>query len=104
MLNLRFWLSEQGLSVREFAIRLEIPLATVEDWVYRGASPSPRNMSRLTEFIKAECKHHWVIESANGPVSVGVCQRCGEERGFRNSADTTQWLNPIRPRSEVKES
>ena len=93
MLNLRFWLTEQGLSVRELAGYLNVPRTTVEDWVYRGAVPSPRNTTRLAEFIMAECKHYWVIEAANGPVSAGVCQRCGEERGFRNSADTmTPWL------------
>ena len=30
------------------------------------------------------CAHHWVIEPANGPVSQGVCQVCGEVRGFKN--------------------
>ena len=24
------------------------------------------------------CKHHWVIEAANGPVSWGECQICHE--------------------------
>ena len=94
MLNLRFWLSEHGLSVRELAGNLGVPLTTVEDWVYRGAVPSPRNMTRLAEFIKEECTHHWVIDTPNGPLSEGVCQRCGEARGFRNSADTvTPWLS-----------
>ena len=93
MLNLKFWLDQQGLSVRELASKLDVPLLTVEDWVDRGAVPSPRNTTLLAEFITAECKHHWVIEAANGPLSEGVCQRCGEERGFRNSADTmAPWL------------
>ncbi len=30
------------------------------------------------------CAHHWVIEPANGPVSQGACQVCGEVRGFKN--------------------
>ena len=84
----------QGLSVRELALGLEIPLATVEDWVYRGTAPSAPNMTKLAAFISGECNHHWVIEAANGPVSEGVCQRCGEGRDFRNSADTvTPWMN-----------
>ncbi len=33
----------------------------------------------------AECKHHWVIESANGPVSWGECQICHENKQFQNS-------------------
>jgi len=31
------------------------------------------------------CAHYWVIESANGPTSRGVCKFCGEKREFRNS-------------------
>jgi len=30
------------------------------------------------------CVHHWIIEPANGPVSQGACQVCGEVRGFKN--------------------
>ena len=34
------------------------------------------------------CAHHWVIEPANGPVSQGECQVCGEVRGFKNFIDS----------------
>ena len=30
------------------------------------------------------CRHHWVIQPANGPVSLGVCRFCLEVREFRN--------------------
>ena len=90
-MDLRIWLNEQGLSVRELALRLEAPLKTVEDWVYRGAAPSARNQERLAEFIGLACTHHWVIESANGPSSGGVCQRCGGTREFKNSAEVIPW-------------
>ena len=30
------------------------------------------------------CRHHWIIQSATGPVSEGVCQVCGEVREFSN--------------------
>ena len=30
------------------------------------------------------CAHYWVIEPANGPLSQGECQVCGEVRGFKN--------------------
>ena len=36
---------------------------------------------------KATCCHHWVIETANGPVSLGYCQFCFDTREFRNSID-----------------
>lgn len=35
----------------------------------------------------SRCTHHWLIEEANGPVSGGVCKRCGARRGFANSED-----------------
>lgn len=31
------------------------------------------------------CRHHWLIEPANGPTSRGRCRLCGDERDFRNS-------------------
>ena len=92
MVDLKSWLRAQDVSVRELAAQLDLPRKTVEDWVYRGALPSPYNNNRLIEFIGAECTHHWVIESANGPLSEGVCRRCGERREFTNSIDSPPWL------------
>ena len=97
MVDLKTWLSQQDLSVRELAFQLEVPLKTAEDRIYRGVVPSPENRERIVEFIKTECTHHWVIESANGPLSEGVCQRCGERREFANSAATSMWLTTHRP-------
>jgi len=31
------------------------------------------------------CRHHWVVEAANGPVSWGECQICHESKEFKNS-------------------
>jgi hypothetical protein len=33
------------------------------------------------------CRHHWVIETANGPTSHGRCKRCGSERDFFNNVE-----------------
>lgn len=33
------------------------------------------------------CRHHWRIAFPAGPTSKGVCERCGEQREFRNSED-----------------
>ena len=33
------------------------------------------------------CCHHWIIRTAAGPFSLGVCQLCSEEREFKNSID-----------------
>jgi len=32
-----------------------------------------------------ECKHHWLIEKAYYPTSLGKCLYCGEVREFYNS-------------------
>jgi hypothetical protein len=82
-MNLRIWLNQQGLSVRELALQMEVPLKTVQDWVYRRIEPSPANRQKLNEFM--QCTHYWVIASSNGPLSEGVCQHCGEKREFMNS-------------------
>ncbi len=34
-----------------------------------------------------QCAHHWLIETAAGPVSRGVCRLRGEEWEFTNSTD-----------------
>lgn len=33
------------------------------------------------------CKHHWMIDSPEGPTSKGYCRFCGEERWFVNGYD-----------------
>ena len=43
------------------------------------------------EFVESDCSHHWVIESPNGPTSVGRCRGCGERREFKNSIQITSW-------------
>jgi len=37
---------------------------------------------------KEICIHHWVIQPANGPVSNGACQICGENREFENYVES----------------
>ena len=40
------------------------------------------------------CCHHWIIQPAVGPISEGICQKCGEVREFKNSIDyETEWAN-----------
>ena len=85
-MNLRLLLQQQGLSVRQLAIELEVPLKTVQDWVYRGVVSSPANQAKLDEVVPRP--HNWIIATSYGPVSVGKCRMCGEEREFRNSIET----------------
>lgn len=37
------------------------------------------------------CHHHWVIQPADGPVSNGACQICGESREFKNYVESATW-------------
>ena len=37
------------------------------------------------------CRHHWVIQPADGPVSNGSCQICGENRKFKNYVESATW-------------
>ncbi len=99
MNDLMLWLRQQSLSVRELAEGLGLPLKTVQDWVYRGVQPSPANRASLENFmLRLMCTHHWVIDTANGPVSRGVCKLCQEVREFENSIYVSRWT--IQPNGE----
>lgn len=37
------------------------------------------------------CSHYWVIKSAAGPLSPGICQTCGEVREFENYVAGPTW-------------
>jgi hypothetical protein len=41
-----------------------------------------------------DCTHHWVIESANGPTSLGRCKLCGGRREFFNDPDAVRLQRP----------
>jgi hypothetical protein len=43
------------------------------------------NVEEEKSAVKIECRHYWVIEAADGPVSRGVCKFCGEKKEFLNS-------------------
>ncbi len=34
------------------------------------------------------CSHQWIIKPPEGPVSIGRCRLCGEERKLSNSGET----------------
>ena len=45
---------------------------------------------------KIPCRHHWIIDTAQGPMSKGVCQLWGVEREFENSPDRIPWVEQAR--------
>ena len=87
MLDLKCWLLDQGLTVRELAVELEVPLKTAQDWVYRGVAPSAGNQASLTGYIMLHCAHYWIIAVPDGATSEGTCRRCGHHRDFLNSVE-----------------
>ena len=91
-MNLKHRLHQREMTVRELAAELNVPLKTVQDWAYRSVAPSPENQRKLDEFIP--CRHHWVIDAANGHTSRGVCQLCNEVREFANSTYGSVWMPP----------
>ncbi len=38
-----------------------------------------------------QCRHHWLIESPHGAISMGICKLCGDQKEFRNSAHDILW-------------
>ena len=36
---------------------------------------------------RSTCRHHWIIQPADGPVSLGVCRFCHEAKEFQNSVE-----------------
>lgn len=51
-------------------------------------APSGRRRKAQTE--QPQHIHHWVVESPNGPFSIGTCS-CGESKEFRNSSEDSIW-------------
>ena len=39
----------------------------------------------LEEQPVSSCRHHWIIEPANGPTSRGICRNCRQSKWFNNS-------------------
>ena len=54
-----------------------------------------QNDSALTQEEQEEpvsdCVHHWMIDSPNGPVSMGTCKVCGMSSEFKNSIQGSGW-------------
>ena len=51
-----------------------------------------REVSPVQAPENEECGLYWVIESATGPTSQGVCKLCGAVRSFRNSLPEPSYM------------
>ncbi len=38
-----------------------------------------------------DCRHHWVIQPATGPISQGSCRSCGAVKEFKNYVESAAW-------------
>lgn len=47
------------------------------------------------------CKHHWIIETATGPTSTGVCKLCGAVKEFQNYWHGSSWERDVPKSVEI---
>ena len=52
---------------------------------------TPTPQLENTKAAVEACRHHWVIQPADGPVSNGSCQMCGDNRKFKNYVESATW-------------
>ncbi|PKB73074.1 MAG: hypothetical protein BZY75_03690 [SAR202 cluster bacterium Io17-Chloro-G7] len=57
----------------------------------QAAIPQPGDRTEDAIEEAPQCMHYWVIQSATGPVSPGICQTCGETREFKNYVEGASW-------------
>lgn len=48
------------------------------------ATPGDMQENALAEQV---CRHHWLIDTPNGPTSRGCCKHCGATSEFQNAMD-----------------
>ena len=50
---------------------------------------------------QAECRHNWLIEPPEGPVSSGICRICGLTREFKNYIESDPRDNMFRSKEQT---
>lgn len=55
------------------------------------APVAPTIVDPIAQPEEPQCRHHWVIQPASGPFSLGTCQTCGEAREFKNYVEASTW-------------
>ncbi len=56
-----------------------------------AGKPSPLPGRIMGNMGTRKCQHHWLIEAADGPVSLGVCKLCQLVREFTNTVGVDKW-------------
>ena len=57
----------------------------------KAGGTATKKRTRRTATAETGHNHHWLLESPNGPLSIGTCSSCGETREFRNSSEDSIW-------------
>ena len=57
----------------------------------------PEEAEAETQQVKETCTHHWLIDPPDGPVSKGVCKKCGAEKDFKNYIFYSPWESESSP-------
>ena len=57
----------------------------------KAGGTATKKRTRRTATAETVHNHHWLLESPNGPLSIGTCSSCGETREFRNSSEDSIW-------------
>ena len=52
---------------------------------------TPAGQEKADPGANGKCQHYWVIESPDGPTSIGVCKHCGVVREFDNFVPISTW-------------
>ena len=51
---------------------------------------------------RANCVHHWIIETPSGRESRGVCRNCGTAKNFANSTENVMWEQTNTLRNDLR--
>ena len=58
--------------------------------------------NKIDESLKPKgaqvCSHHWVISTACGEISSGVCKQCGLRKEFYNSVSSSKYFGSLFPK------
>ena len=67
------------------AKELKVPRSTLQNWVKK------KDLNDKVDQQLNEHAHHWMLDTPNGPITIGTCKICHEDREFYNSIDTAAW-------------
>ena len=59
----------------------------VKEIATNNTHPAPPSLEfEVAQNTVEVCKHHWLIDTPQGPTSAGRCKNCGSTKDFNNSS------------------